>query len=107
MAGPISTDRDSGIAPITRFDTTAFPCHFGGAVKDFVNQIPGIGKVLTAGNVVTAAQEALRAAGVIDPEAQGPAAPLAVKVRPRLSSPSLSLGGVTARPRPPAARSKR
>jgi len=26
----------SGIAPITRFDTTAFPCHFGGAVKDFV-----------------------------------------------------------------------
>ena len=26
----------SGIAPITRFDVSAFPCHFGGAVKDFV-----------------------------------------------------------------------
>jgi 3-oxoacyl-[acyl-carrier-protein] synthase II len=26
----------SGIAPITRFDTSAFPCRFGGAVKDFV-----------------------------------------------------------------------
>ncbi len=25
----------SGIAPITRFDTSAFPCRFGGAVKDF------------------------------------------------------------------------
>ena len=25
----------SGIAPITRFDTTDFPCRFGGAVKDF------------------------------------------------------------------------
>jgi len=25
----------SGIAPITRFDTTEFPCRFGGAVKDF------------------------------------------------------------------------
>jgi 3-oxoacyl-[acyl-carrier-protein] synthase II len=25
----------SGIAPITRFDVSAFPCHFGGAVKDF------------------------------------------------------------------------
>ena len=62
-----------------------------GAVKDFVNQIPGIGKVLTAGNVVTAAQEALRAAGVIDPEAQGPAAPLAVKVRPRGPDRSASL----------------
>ena len=26
----------SGIAPITRFDVSAFPCQFGGAVKDFV-----------------------------------------------------------------------
>jgi 3-oxoacyl-[acyl-carrier-protein] synthase II len=26
----------SGIAPITRFDVSAFPCKFGGAVKDFV-----------------------------------------------------------------------
>ncbi|MEY4760607.1 MAG: hypothetical protein RLZZ200_463 [Pseudomonadota bacterium] len=25
----------SGIAPITRFDVSAFPCQFGGAVKDF------------------------------------------------------------------------
>ena len=25
----------SGIAPITRFDTTEFPCRFGGGVKDF------------------------------------------------------------------------
>ena len=25
----------SGIAPITRFDTTDFPSNFGGAVKDF------------------------------------------------------------------------
>ena len=25
----------SGIGPITRFDTSAFPCRFGGAVKDF------------------------------------------------------------------------
>ena len=25
----------SGIAPITRFDISAFPCRFGGAVKDF------------------------------------------------------------------------
>jgi 3-oxoacyl-[acyl-carrier-protein] synthase II len=26
----------SGIAPITRFDVSAFPCQFGGAVRDFV-----------------------------------------------------------------------
>ena len=26
----------SGIAPITRFDVSDFPCRFGGAVKDFI-----------------------------------------------------------------------
>jgi 3-oxoacyl-[acyl-carrier-protein] synthase II len=33
----------SGIAPITRYDTTEFPCRFGGAVKDF-----DLAKYLTA-----------------------------------------------------------
>jgi 3-oxoacyl-[acyl-carrier-protein] synthase II len=28
-------DGVSGIAPITRFDVSAFPCRFGGAVKGF------------------------------------------------------------------------
>ncbi|MCJ2132449.1 hypothetical protein [Methylobacterium sp. E-045] len=54
-----------------------------GAVKDFVNQIPGIGKVLGAGNVFTFARAVGEATGVIDPEVQGPPAPLAVKVRPK------------------------
>lgn len=54
-----------------------------GAVKDFVGAIPGIGKVLTAGNQITALQEVGRAVGLINPEVQGPPAPLAVKVRSR------------------------
>lgn len=54
-----------------------------GAVKDFVNQIPGIGKILGAGNVFTFARAVGEATGVIDPEVQGPPAPLAIKVRPK------------------------
>lgn len=40
-----------------------------GAAKDLVNQIPGIGKVLTAGNPITLLREAGKAIGVIGPDA--------------------------------------
>ncbi|WP_342163079.1 hypothetical protein [Methylobacterium sp. SD21] len=54
-----------------------------GQVRDLVGSIPGIGKIITAGNPLTFLQEVGRATGVIDPEVQGPPAPLSVKVRPR------------------------
>ncbi|ACL56995.1 hypothetical protein [Methylobacterium nodulans] len=63
-----------------------------GEIKGFVNSIPYIGKVLTAGNVLTAAQEALRAVGALPPEEQGPPAPVTVRVSPR--------GGANANPLP-------
>ena len=52
-------------------------------VRDLVGSIPGIGKILTAGNPITFLQEVGRATGLVDPEVQGPTAPLNVKVRPR------------------------
>ncbi|MGY2052963.1 hypothetical protein [Methylobacterium sp. JK268] len=54
-----------------------------GAAKDLVNQIPYIGKILTAGNVVTAAKAIGQATGIIGPDEQGPPAPVNVRVRPR------------------------
>ncbi|AYO83656.1 hypothetical protein [Methylobacterium brachiatum] len=54
-----------------------------GQVRDLVGSIPGIGKIITAGNPLTFLQELGRATGAIDPEVQGPPAPLAVKVRPK------------------------
>ncbi|MFC6741166.1 hypothetical protein [Methylobacterium tardum] len=54
-----------------------------GKVRELVGSIPGIGKMLTAGNPLTFLQEAGRATGLVDPETQGPPAPLAIKVRPK------------------------
>lgn len=70
-----------------------------GSTRELVGSIPYIGKVLTAGNVITfageyieAGKKALRAAGIIDPEVQGPEAPLTLKVKPK--------GSANARPLP-------
>lgn len=54
-----------------------------GKVRDLVGSIPGIGKIITAGNPLTFLQEVGKATGVIDPDVQGPPAPLTVKVRPK------------------------
>lgn len=54
-----------------------------GKVRDLVGSIPGIGKILTAGNPLTFFQEVGRATGLVDPEQQGPPAPLTVRVRPK------------------------
>jgi hypothetical protein len=54
-----------------------------GQVRSLVGSIPAIGKIITAGNPLTFLQEVGRATGVIDPEVQGPPAPLNVKVRPK------------------------
>ncbi|WP_245295909.1 hypothetical protein [Methylobacterium sp. C1] len=54
-----------------------------GKVRDLVGSIPGIGKIITAGNPLTFLQEVGKATGVIEPDVQGPPAPLTVKVRPK------------------------
>ncbi len=54
-----------------------------GKVRDLVGSIPGIGKIITAGNPLTFLQEVGKATGVIDPDVQGPPAPLTVRVRPK------------------------
>jgi len=54
-----------------------------GKVRDLVGAIPGIGKILTAGNPLTFFQEVGRATGLLDPEQQGPPAPLTIRVRPK------------------------
>ncbi|KTS01971.1 hypothetical protein SB2_28000 [Methylobacterium radiotolerans] len=77
-----------------------------GKVRDLVGSIPGIGKIITAGNPLTFLQEVGKATGVIDPDVQGPPAPLTVKVRPKGPDRSAVLPSLrTPRGREPASES--
>ncbi|MGU3418532.1 hypothetical protein [Methylobacterium sp. D54C] len=66
-----------------------------GQVRGLVASIPGIGKIVTAGNPVSFLTELGRATGAVEPEAQGPPAPLTVRVRPHGPDRSAALPALT------------